>query len=175
METRYNRSRFEDFLWFKLRLLTVRSIRVFEKISAKRRNDRLEFLCEVARSLCHAADRPVCMAFTSEPDMFLGVALVCPVFLNLLEQTCMRNCVLVCSAGNDSDCWCVPWFRVRAGVAKHFSLAGTVGSPFFAVSTSRLRYHSQTRLGKWASSSCACLHHDKSAYHDVDDDGDDDE
>ena len=30
----------------------------------------------------------------------------------------MRNCVLMCSAGNGSDCWCVPWFRVRAGVAK---------------------------------------------------------
>ena len=52
--------------------------------------------------------------------MFLAVALVCPAFLNLFEQTCVRNCVLVCSASNDSDCWCVTWFRVRAGVAKQF-------------------------------------------------------
>ena len=35
METHYNRSRFEDFIWFKLRLLTLRSIRVCEKIAAQ--------------------------------------------------------------------------------------------------------------------------------------------
>ena len=74
--------------------------------------------------------------------MFLGVAHVCPDFHNLREQTCMRNCVLVFSESNDSDCWCIPWFRVRASVAKKFfSLAGTMVAHFFAVSTSRLREH----------------------------------
>ena len=77
-------------------------------------------------------DRPACLASTSEPDMFLGVALVCPAFLNLLEQNSMRNCVLVFSAGNDSDCWCVAWFRVLAGVTKSLFFApGNRGSPFF--------------------------------------------
>ena len=61
--------------------------------------------CAKSRApLCHAADRPVCLASTSVPDMFLGVALVCPAFLCLFEQTGSRNCVLVLSVGNDSDC-----------------------------------------------------------------------
>ena len=56
--------------------------------------------CAKSRApLCHAADCPVCLASTSEPDMFLGVALVCPAFLSLFEQTG----VVVLSAGNDSD------------------------------------------------------------------------
>ena len=37
-------------------------------------------------SLCYPVYRPVCLASTSEPDMFLGVALVCPAFLNLLDE-----------------------------------------------------------------------------------------
>ena len=50
--------------------------------------------CPKSRApLCDAADRPVCLASTSEPDMFLGVALVCPAFLNLLEQIGTQNCV----------------------------------------------------------------------------------
>ena len=50
--------------------------------------------CAKSRApLCHAADLPVCLASTSEPDMFLGVALVCPAFLNLLEQIGTQNCV----------------------------------------------------------------------------------
>ena len=32
--------------------------------------------------------------------------------------------MLVFSASNDSDCWCVASFRVREGSAKSFSLAG---------------------------------------------------
>ena len=87
--------------------------------------------------LCgHAANRPAGLASTSEPDMFVGVALVCPTFLNLLQQTRLQSCVLVGSASNDSDCWCVP---PCGRCQKFFSLAGTMVLLYFAVSTSRLR------------------------------------
>ena len=63
--------------------------------------------CAKSRApLCHAANRPSCLGSTQEPDMFLGVALVCPAFHNLREETCKRNYVLLFSANNDSGCWC---------------------------------------------------------------------
>ena len=62
--------------------------------------------------------------------MFFGVALVCPALLNLLEQICMRNCVLVLSAANDSVCLCVSWIRVLASVANSFFARENHGSPF---------------------------------------------
>ena len=71
-------------------------------------------------------------------------------FLNLLEQTCMRKCVMVFSACNDSNFWCVSWFFVsdrllcRRLVAqeesnKRHQCLSRQGSPFLEVSTSRLR------------------------------------
>ena len=56
--------------------------------------------------------------------MFLGVALVCPAFLNLLEQISMRNC----------ECWCsVQAATVIVGVfsAQKFFARENHGSPFF--------------------------------------------
>ena len=55
--------------------------------------------------------------------MFLGVALVRPASLNLFEQTCVRNCVLVCNAGND---------RVIVGVPPGFVSARALPKSFFA-------------------------------------------
>ena len=70
--------------------------------------------------------------------MLLGVAFVCPAFLNVFEQTCMRNCV-ECSAGNDRDCWCVHWFRVRGDVAKKFFRLREPLVPHFSASQRHVR------------------------------------
>ena len=68
-----------------------------EKVESRRgpRGEKVRFRQSCAKSrapLCHAADRLTCLASISEPDKFLDVALVCPAFLHVLEQTVGVQC-----------------------------------------------------------------------------------
>ena len=125
------------------------------------------FLCEVARSLCATLPTVQFAWLPHQSQTCSWVSHSCVQLFSIFEQTCMRNCVLVCSASNDSDCWCVSWFRVRAGVANKVSACGNHWFSIFCSLNVTSGITLASTFGKWASSSCACLHHDKSSYHDV--------